>query len=323
MKRTFLRKTLLSDRHLLITKEAHAALMLDVFPLLRSDAVPTSFFYEEDPPTYKEEAAKALAILKKDMAASSEMQGITVTDSYSDDTLPESSIAYHRIFGFITANSNWFFSSKQLEIDLLQAEKNPAIGCHFLHVCSPGGQAWYMDRLSETMRSLSKPIIVLVEMYAASAAYYIACHGNAIFALTNNDIIGSIGTMISTLDFTGYYEKLGIKEIEEYSNLSSLKNKKERELLAGHPEQYKEEVLDPLSRQFIDEVRANRQPLKDTPDDTPVFQGESFDTVHAIENGLIDGKLTFNGAILYAADAAGKFTADEELRTCAINYINN
>lgn len=323
MKRTFLRKTLLSDRQLLVTKEGYAALMLDIFPLIQAGTVPTAFFYDADPPTYKEEAAKALAILKQEIAASSELQGISITDSFSDDTLPESSIAYHRIFGFITADSYWYFSSKQLEKDLLQAEQNPSIACHFLHVCSPGGQAWYMDRLSETMHTLSKPVVVLVEKYAASAAYYIACHGNAIFALTKNDIIGSIGTMISTLDFSGYYEKLGIKEIEEYSNLSSLKNKKERDLLAGHPEQYKEEVLDPLSRQFIDEVRASRQALKDTPDDTPVFQGESFDSIHALENGLIDGMLTFNAAILYADDAARKYTTGEELRKRALNYINN
>lgn len=323
MKRTYLRKVLLSDKHLLLTKEAHAALMLDVFPLLRSDAVPASFFYEQDPPTYKEEAAEALAILKKEISASSELKDVTITDSFSDDTLPESSIAYHRVFGFITSDSYWFFSSKQFERDLLTAEMNPAIGCHFLHVCSPGGQAWYMDRLSETMRSLSKPVIVLIEKYAASAAYYIACHGTTIFCLTNNDTIGSIGTMISTLDFSGYYEKMGIKEIEEYSNLSSLKNKKERDLLSGKPKQYKEEVLDPLSRQFIDEVRASRSSLKDTPDETPVFQGESFDTLHAVENGLIDGKTTFNTAILYAADAAKKYTANQELRKRALNYINN
>lgn len=297
--------------------------MMDIFPLVHASFVPTAFFYDDDPPTYKEEAAKALAILKKEIEASSELQGVNVTDSFSDDTLPESSIAYHRIFGFISADSNWYFSSKQFEKDLLQAEQNPSIGCHFLHICSPGGQAWYMDRLSETMRSLSKPVVVLIEKYAASAAYYIACHGTDIFALTKNDIIGSIGTMISTLDFAGYYEKLGIKEIEEYSSLSSLKNKKEKDLLSGNPEQYIKEVLDPLSRQFIDEVRTSRQVLKDTPDDTPIFQGESFDTVHAVENGLIDGMLTFNAAILYADDAAKKFTTHEELRKRAFNYINN
>lgn len=322
MKRTFLRHILLSDRRLLITKEAYVALLVDVFPMVHAEVVPGAFFFDDDPPTYKEEAAKALAILKKEIAASSQLQEVNLTDSFDDETLPESSIAYHRIFGFITSESRWHFSTKQFERDLLQAEHNPSIGCHFLHVCSPGGQAWYMDRLSETMRSLSKPIIVLVEKYAASAAYYIACHGNVVYALTQNDIIGSIGTMVSTLDFSGYYAKLGIKEIEEYSTLSPLKNKRERDLLSGHPEQYKTEILDPLCRQFIDEVRAVRTALKDIPDDSPIFQGESFDSSHAIQNHLADGMLTFPDAILYADKESRKWTAGEDMRKRALNYLN-
>ena len=38
--------------------------------------------------------------------------------------LPEGSIAYHRIWGFITSDCQWYFSSKQFERDLLAAEAN-------------------------------------------------------------------------------------------------------------------------------------------------------------------------------------------------------
>ena len=77
------------------------------------------------------------------MKARSELQGITVTDDFSSDELPEGSIAYHRIWGFITSDCQWYFSSKQFERDLLAAEANPAITCHFLHVNSPGGSMVY------------------------------------------------------------------------------------------------------------------------------------------------------------------------------------
>ena len=78
---------------------------------------------------------------------------VTLTDEFSDEQLPDNSIAYHRVFGIVMADSYYWFSSKQLQSDLLAAEANPKISCHFLHINSPGGEAWYLDRLSETLRS--------------------------------------------------------------------------------------------------------------------------------------------------------------------------
>lgn len=83
----------------------------------------------------------------------------------------------------ITSNCWWCFSSKKFEKDLLASEANPGIIAHFVHIDSPGGEAFYMDRLSETMRSLVKPVVVLAERVCASAGYLIACHGTKILQL--------------------------------------------------------------------------------------------------------------------------------------------
>lgn len=323
MNRTFLRQLLLSNtQQLLISAEGFTSAMMDAFPLIVNDApTPSAFFFDDDPPTYKDLADKALAKIQQQLHALSEFQGVTLTSDFSSNELPEGSIAYHRIWGFITADSRWYFSSKQFERDILDAEANPAISCHFIHANSPGGEAWYLDRLSETMRSLSKPIITLVEQCNCSACYYITCHSNVIAALTANDVIGCIGTMIETYDFSGYYEKLGIKIIRETADKSDLKNKKYDDLRAGNPKRYIEDVLNPLTEQFLNEVRASRPELDELPEDDPVFRGETFDTAHAIEKKLIDGSMTFFEAIARAVDLGRNYTNLETLKKNALNYL--
>lgn len=208
MNRTYLRQLLTLNPHqLLITAEGFASAMMEAFPLVTADdQQPTSFFSMMIRLPIKRHHRK-LFLFFENIVARSELQGITITDNFSSEDLPEGSIAYHRIWGFITADCRWYFSSKQFEYDLLEAEANPAITCHLLHVNSPGGEAWYLDRLSETMRSLNKPIVTLVEQYNCSACYYITCHSSFIASLTSNDTIGCIGTMLEAFNYDGWFEK--------------------------------------------------------------------------------------------------------------------
>lgn len=323
MNRTYLRQLLLSNNHqLLITAEGHASAMMEAFPLIATDGQkPTAFFFNEKPPTYKEISQKALATLQQEIKAHAELDEITLTNDFSSDELPDDTIAYHRIWGFITSDCRWYFSSKQFERDLLEAETNPAISCHFLHVNSPGGEAWYLDRLSETMRSLSKPIITLVEQYNCSACYYITCHSTLIAALTANDTIGCIGTMNETFNYEGYYEKMGIKHVKVRATKSDLKNKKYDDMRSGKPEQYIKEELDPLNEQFHAAVLASRPQLGSLPEDDPVFRGETFDTPRAIEKGLIDSSMTFIGAIAKAAELGKNYAHQERIKKSALNYL--
>lgn len=323
MNRTYLRQLLTLNTHqLLITAEGFASAMIEAFPLVAVDGQqPTSFFFDEDPPTYKETSQKALSLLLKNIVARSELQGITITDNFSAEDLPEGSIAYHRIWGFITADCRWYFSSKQFECDLLEAEANPAITCHLLHVNSPGGEAWYLDRLSETMRSLSKPIVSLVEQYNCSASYYITCHSSFIASLTANDTIGCIGTMLEAFNYDGWFEKFGIKRIVARASKSDLKNKKSEDLLNGKTKQYIKEDLDPLNEQFLSAVLAARPQLSNLPEDDPVFRGETFSTPLAIEKGLIDASMTFIEAIAKAIELGNEYAELEKIKKSALNYL--
>lgn len=295
---------------LLSTKEEYLTALLDYFPV---NATPQSS-WGEDPKTYKEYTADEFRQIKAQSA-------IPVTTDFASNEIEPGSLGYHRIKGLITSDSYWYFSSKQFELDLLLAESNPNITCHFLHITSGGGEAWYLDRLAETLHTLSKPVYTLIERVCASAGYYIGCNGNVVKALTQNDIIGCIGTMVAFWDMEPYFESLGFKKIEEYAHASGLKNKKYNDLKGGKPAQYITEELDPLCEQFLAEVRNARAVLAVLPDDAPVLQGETFDGTNAVEVGLIDGICTFSEA-LAEAHALGAIWADKHCqRNRALSFI--
>ena len=244
---------------------------------------------------------------------------VTLTDEFSDEQLPDNSIAYHRVFGTVMADSYYWFSSKQLQSDLLAAEANPQISCHFLHINSPGGEAWYLDRLSETLRSCEKPILTFYEQMCCSAGYYIGCHGQRIYAMTQNDYVGCIGTMCSFYDFEPYFAKLGIKKVEAKATNSDLKNKVFDDLRHGKDAKFVKEILDPMNVQFLDEVRSQRSKLADLPDDAPVLRGETFYTPQAVEIGLADGSRTMVEAISEASTMGREYTEAKKLETAIYN----
>ena len=177
MKRDSILRLLASpESGLLITRGEYLGALLRFIPL---DVL------GEDSPTYRDLVSEEL------QEYSASIKGITLSVDFGSDDLPSGSLAYHRIKGLITSDSSWYyFSSKQFEKDLLLSESNPNIHAHFVHITSGGGEAWYLDRLSETIAGLGKPFYVLIEKRCASAAYYIGCHGCKVKALTQNDLVG-------------------------------------------------------------------------------------------------------------------------------------
>ena len=311
---------LLSPAHkLLCTQEEFVAAIISCFPVAAqksfADIVSTisKGFYSE-PLTYRDS-------VKKELQAVSRQSEISVTDDFGSDTLDPDSLAYHRIKGMILSDTRYGFSTKQFAEDLLTADANPHISCHFLHITSGGGEAWYLDRVSEILRTLDKPVYTLIEKVFASAAYYIGCHGVQVKAVTQNDTIGSIGTMVSFYDIRPYLESLGLKYIEEYASKSRLKNKKFNDLVAGKPEQYIKEELDPLQVQFEAEVRRSRSALAALDPEHPVFLGESFDAVHSVENGLVDGIVTMPEAMNEAYGLGREWSRKNKMRHQAYSFI--
>lgn len=328
-----LQNLLVSGKPLFITIDGFRQAMLYAFPLNgkiddKSGIKAISGFspaeesaYLKDHTRYQFETHVALQELLSVLAQDDNATSVTLTDEFDNEQLPDNSIAYHRIWGTIMSDSYYWFSSKQLEADLLSAEANPQISCHFLHINSPGGDAWYLDRLSETLRACQKPILTLYEQMCCSAGYYIGCHGQRVYALTKNDYAGCIGTMCSFYDFEPYFAKLGIKLVEAKASNSDLKNKTFDDLRHGKNEKYVHDFLDPLNTQFLAEVRSQRSLIADLSNDAPVLRGETFYTPQAIEIGLADDSHTMVEAIAEAVAMGREYAEANKLKTAIYNIV--
>lgn len=328
-----LQNLLASGKPLFITIDGFRQAMLAAFPLCgkaekQSVAKAAYGFSEAEVMAYLNthtwyqlESHISLLELRKVLAQDDNIPAVSLTDEFDDEELPENSIAYHRVWGTVLADSHWWFSSKQLAADLMAAEANPQISSHFLHINSPGGEAWYLDRLSETLRDCQKPILTLYEQMCCSAGYYIGCHGQRVYALTDNDYTGCIGTMCSFYDFEEYFAKLGIKHVEARATNSDLKNKTFDDLRHGKDEKYIHDILDPLNKQFLAEVRLQRSKLAALTDDAPVLRGETFLSTAAVEVGLTDGTRTFVEAVVEAMDMGREYSDSQHLKTAIYNIV--
>ena len=92
-------------------------------------------------------------------------------------------------------------------------------------------------------------------------------------------------------------------------------------MLRGKPAQYIEEELDPPNEQFLSTVLASRPQLNSLPEDDPVFRGETFDTSHAIDKGLVDASMTFPEAVAKAAELGRSYMELETIKKSALNYL--
>lgn len=210
-----------------------------------------------------------------------------------DTNIEDHSIAYHPIFGTIYYSSWWRFSTEDFIEDLKAAEANPAIGAHLLHIDSPGGEVFWLHEAFEAVKALKKPCIALIDSCGTSAAYWLACAADKVYASSIFTTVGSIGVMSTFYDDQEYLKKHGIKEIELYSSYSDLKNKMYKDILDGKVEEFIQTRLDPLAEQFINDVKS----VRTIDDDSEAFRGKIYYAMNALPEGLIDGKSTFDEVV--------------------------
>ncbi len=82
------------------------------------------------------------------------------------------------------------------------AASNPNIAAIVLQIDSPGGEVSGTQQLADVIKSVQKPVVAFVDGMMASAALWIGSAADEIIASTPQDIIGSIGTMMSFGDMT-------------------------------------------------------------------------------------------------------------------------
>jgi len=97
---------------------------------------------------------------------------------------------------------------------LEQAEADKQIKAVVLQVDSPGGEITASDVLYDAICRLArhKPVVVYFNSIGASGAYYAACGSNWIMC-NSTTFTGSIGVIISTLNYRDLFGKIGLQSV--------------------------------------------------------------------------------------------------------------
>ncbi|MBC7847245.1 MAG: S49 family peptidase [Flavobacterium sp.] len=161
-----------------------------------------------------------------------------------------------------------------------------------LDIDSGGGQVSGTPEFYDFIRAFKKPVVSYTDGLMCSAAYYIGSAASHIIANKRADAIGSIGVMVSFIDFSGIYEKQGAKLITEYATQSTEKNKAFEELLKGNPDLYIKTELDPIAEDFINDIKAVRPGI-----DPLVFKGGTWNAQESLDKKLIDSIGTLQDAV--------------------------
>ncbi|WP_270611427.1 S49 family peptidase [Bacteroides intestinalis] len=209
------------------------------------------------------------------------------------------------------------YGTTELADILRQAAESSNISSVLLDIDSGGGSVDSIAPLVDAIQyaqSKGKSVVAHCDL-CASAAYYIASYCDEIIA--SNQIsseFGSIGVMMSFPDYAKYYEREGVKVHTIYSSLSDYKNAPFEMAKEGKYDMIREEELDPLARDFQENVKANRgNKLK--LDTTGLVRGRMFYAKDAIAVGLADAIGTLDFAIQRAREIPRE--------ACINEYINS
>lgn len=103
---------------------------------------------------------------------------------------------------------------EDFKLALEQARNDKQVKAVVISVDSPGGEITASDVLFNSLREFSKhkPSIVYFNSVGASGAYYMACGANYIMC-NSTTFTGSIGVIISTLNYRELFGKIGLQSV--------------------------------------------------------------------------------------------------------------
>lgn len=101
-----------------------------------------------------------------------------------------------------------------LKAALRQAEEDDSIKAVVMSVDSPGGEITASDVIYNELRRFSrkKPVVYFMNSIGASGAYYAACGASWVMC-NETTFTGSIGVIISTLNYRELFGKVGLQSV--------------------------------------------------------------------------------------------------------------
>lgn len=218
--------------------------------------------------------------------------GSVLTGGYEFTSPYEDYIAIVRVEGTIqeqTEDDSWFSytegyqhtTTMEYVDELMEDEYNKGI---LLYVDSPGGSVYESEelywKLKQYKEQTGRPIWGYMAHYAASGGYMASIAADHIYA-NPNTVTGSIGVIMSGVDMSGLYEKLGIR----YVSITSGANKDSSQMTEEQIAIYQSQV-DECYQSFVNHVAEERDLTIE--EVKALADGRTYTAKQAQENGLID-----------------------------------
>ena len=219
----------------------------------------------------------------------------------------KSKIAVVNVRGVITSDEDSFDNniahSRQICLRIRRAASDPDVKALIVNLNTPGGEVVASDEIYaeiKRFRKTGKPAVAMMNTMAASGGYYVAAACSPIIA-NKLTLTGSIGVIMSTINYRGLFEKIGL-QAEVYTS------GKMKDMLNGARQRTPEEVgivrelVNNTYLEFTRIVAESRKIPVEKIRSSEIGDGRIFDGVQAKKLGLVDSLGYFRDAV----DAAAK-----------------
>ncbi|HDK41693.1 MAG TPA: S49 family peptidase, partial [Nitrospirae bacterium] len=142
-------------------------------------------------------------------------------------------VAVLDIQGVLSKRASWFMmffgyaGMQAIGENLKKALADPSVKAVLLNIDSPGGTVDGTAELAQLIYESrgEKPIVAFTDGMIASAAYWIASAADTRYISSDTTEVGSIGVIMTHVDYSQAYEKVGIKITQivsgKYKNIGS------------------------------------------------------------------------------------------------------
>lgn len=176
-----------------------------------------------------------------------------------------------------------------------KAVEDPKAKAILLRVNSPGGTPAAAEEIGEAIKiaKAQKPVYTSMSDMGCSAAYWISSLSNKIY-VNRTTMTGSIGVIMNGVDYSGLFDKIGVKS-------QVIKSGKYKDIGSGSRPMTEEEkvllqnLLDSTYNAFLDTVAEGRNMPKDKV--KSLAEGMIYTGEQAVDNNLADKIGTYNACV--------------------------
>ncbi len=182
--------------------------------------------------------------------------------------------------------------SEYIGDQLRDAANDPTVDAIVLRVDSPGGSPAAAEEIIGDMEyaKTKKPVVVSMGDIATSAAYYVSCHANKIYA-DPDTLTGAVGVIWTFTDVSGWLNQQGYNITDVKSGAFKDMGTTSRALSPAEQD-YAQQIVNESFDEFINDVTTQRMISKSDIQDGRVIRGAD-----AVKINLVDKLGNLNDAI--------------------------